>query len=100
MSEVYNLGSKMRKLVTHHMQYQEKLEANTIEGLEEYSSIVHTLPVLVKLHEEAMASFNESKQKGSVCYINNNNYVLITCFIRKKKLSMLDRTVKHLTTFC
>ena len=93
MSEFYNLGSQMRKLVSQHTEYQDKLEANMVEGLEEYSSIVHTLPVLVKMHEEAMACFNESKHKGSVCSCLWYNLLLL--YIRKKMQNMLGKIVKH-----
>lgn len=66
MTEMHELGTKMRQLASLHLEHQESLEVEVIEDLEEYSSIIHTLPVLIKMHEEAMASFNDCRQKGSV----------------------------------
>ncbi|XP_003384967.1 PREDICTED: uncharacterized protein LOC100640359 [Amphimedon queenslandica] len=65
MMELHDIGSKMRRLASLHLKHQERLDVEVIEDLEEYSSIIHTLPVLIKMHEEAMASFNECKQKAS-----------------------------------
>ena len=67
MSQLHDLGSCIRHTSLRVKRHQELLTKGVIEGLEEYSGIVHTLPVLVKLHEDAMAVYNESKQKGSVC---------------------------------
>lgn len=66
MIEIQDIGTRMRQLSTQHISHQEKLELDVIEGFEEYSGIIHTLPVLVKMHEEAMAAYNQCKQKGSV----------------------------------
>ena len=66
MAQLHDLGSCMRQTSLRARRYQEQMSKGVIESLEEYSGIIHTLPVLVKLHEEAMAVYNESKQKGSV----------------------------------
>ena len=56
----------MTSVYQHH---QEVLEQQVLNTLQEYSGIIHTLPVLVKLHEEAMEAYNSSKEKDSVSYI-------------------------------
>ena len=66
MAQVYDLGYKIRQTAVNQTKYQKSLGENVIEELEEYVSIIHTLPVLVKLHDEAMALYDEIKQKGSV----------------------------------
>lgn len=68
MIELEIIGDKMRHVAIQHTEHQDKLEVDVIEGLEEYLSIIHTLPVLVKKHEEAMTAFNACKEKGSVNY--------------------------------
>lgn len=70
MTEMHEIGSKMRRLASLHLEHQERLDVEVIEDLEEYSSIVHTLPLLIKMHDEAMASFNDCKQKASVSYFS------------------------------
>ena len=67
MAQFHDLGSRIRQTSLRYKRHQEQLQQGVIEGLEEYSGIMHTLPVLVKLHEEAMGAYNDSKQKGSVC---------------------------------
>ena len=69
MIEMHEVGAKMKRLASLHLEHQERLEVEVVEDLEEYSSIVHTLPILIKMHEEAMASFNECKQKASVSFL-------------------------------
>ena len=69
MTQLHDLGSCIRQTSLKTRRHQESLTKGVIEGLEEYSGIIHTLPVLVKLHEDAMAVYNESKQKGSVSCI-------------------------------
>ena len=65
-TQMFELGTKMKQIALQHIHHQEMLEHGVIESLDEYSGIIHTLPVLVKLHEEAMSFYNEVKQKGSV----------------------------------
>lgn len=65
-TQLFELGTKMKQIALEHTHHQEMLEHGVIESLEEYSGIIHTLPVLAKLHEEAMSLYNEVKQKGSV----------------------------------
>lgn len=66
MTQLHDLGSCIRQASKRIRRHKELMTKGVIEGLEEYSGIVHTLPVLVKLHEDAMTVYNESKQKGSV----------------------------------
>ena len=66
MAQLHDIGSCIRQTSLRVKRHQELLSKGVIEGLEEYSNIVHTLPVMVKLHEDAMAVYNESKHKGSV----------------------------------
>ena len=49
-----------------HQHHQDALEHWVVETLQEYVGIIHTLPMLVKLHEEAMEAFNSSREKDSV----------------------------------
>jgi sorting nexin-9/18/33 len=65
VSQLHDIGLKIRQLSSEHPHYQENIELDTIEVLEEYTNMIHTLPVLVRMHEEAMSYFNDSKQKGS-----------------------------------
>ena len=56
----------MRQMTSVHQHHQDALEHWVVETLQEYVGIIHTLPMLVKLHEEAMETFNSSREKDSV----------------------------------
>ena len=64
--DLQDIAGGMRQLSHLGMDHREALETQVVDVLRDYSGIIHTLPVLVKLHEEAMELFNASKEKGSV----------------------------------
>jgi hypothetical protein len=63
---------------------QDMLEQSTVNTLQDYSGILHTVPGIVKLHEDAMKAYNVSKEKDSkkdaemmkMYYESLNNIVL------------------------
>lgn len=64
--DLYDMAGSMRQLTELGLTHQETVETKVVDTLRDYSGIIHTLPVLVKLHEEAMEIFNASKEKDSV----------------------------------
>ena len=66
MKDIHDIASKMRQMTSVHQHHQDALEHWVVETLQEYVGIIHTLPVLVKLHEEGMEIFNSSREKDSV----------------------------------
>ena len=65
--DLHDIAGSMRQVTELGLEHQETVEAQVVDILRDYSGIIHTLPVLVKLHEEAMELFNASKEKDSVC---------------------------------
>lgn len=63
---LHDLGGRMRKFKPFLHAHQESMDRQVKDTLDDYSSIIHTLPMLVKLHEEAMEVFNLSRDKESV----------------------------------
>ena len=66
MKDIHDIASRMRQMTSVHQHHQDALEHWVVETLQEYVGIIHTLPMLVKLHEEAMEAFNSSREKDSV----------------------------------
>jgi len=66
--DLHDTATGMRKMTSVYQHHQEVLEQQVLNTLQEYSGIIHTLPVLVKLHGEAMEAYNSSKEKDSVSY--------------------------------
>ena len=64
--DLHDIAGSMRQVTQLGLEHQEAVEAQVVDVLRDYSGIIHTLPVLVKLHEEAMEIFNASKEKDSV----------------------------------
>jgi len=64
--DLYDIAGGMRGLSKLGQEHREAVDKDVADTLREYSSIIHTLPVLVKLHEEAMELFKTSKEKDSV----------------------------------
>lgn len=58
----------MRKFKPLLHAHQESMGRQVVDTLDDYSGIIHTLPMLVKMHEEAMDVFNSSREKDSVSY--------------------------------
>lgn len=67
--DLHEVAGNLRQLSQLGVEHQEAMETQVVDILRDYSGIVHTLPVLVKLHEEAMELFNASKEKDSVSLI-------------------------------
>ncbi len=67
--DMHDVAGGMRQLSQQFIEEnpQDSLETQVVDVLRDYSGIIHTLPVLVKLHEEAMDMYNASKEKDSVC---------------------------------
>lgn len=66
---LHDLGGRMRKFKPLLQRQQEAMDRQVQDTLDDYSGIIHTLPMLVKLHEEAMELFNSSKEKETVSYV-------------------------------
>ena len=64
--DLHEIAGGMRQVSQLGLEHQEAMETQVVDVLRDYSGIIHTLPVLVKLHEEAMEMFNASKEKDSV----------------------------------
>ena len=64
--DLHSIAGNLRQVSQLGQEHQETLEKQVLDVLREYSGIIHTLPVLVKLHEEAMEMFDASKEKDSV----------------------------------
>ncbi len=64
--DLHDVAGGMRQLTQLGLEHLETVDAQVVDVLRDYSGIIHTLPVLVKLHEEAMEIFNSSKEKDSV----------------------------------
>lgn len=60
-----DVGYGIQDVANVYRDHQERLDQCVVEGLAEYSNIFHTLPDMVKLHEEATEVFNASKEKDS-----------------------------------
>ena len=71
MRELYDLASGMRKLSSLHQTYQDSMERTVLDALTDYSGIIHTLPMLVRLHEDAMETYNASKEKDTVSTVTS-----------------------------
>ena len=65
---LHDVAGRLRKFRPLLQAHQEAMERQVQDTLEDYSGIIHTLPMLVKLHEEAMEVFNASREKDSVSY--------------------------------
>ncbi len=66
MRELYDVAGAIRKLASLHQDHQESVERNVVDPLAEYVGIIHTLPTLVRLHDEAMETYKISKEKDTV----------------------------------
>ena len=66
LKNLYDIANGMKRTNYVHQKHQEAMESKIMDALREYSGIIHTLPVLVKLHEEAMELYNASKERDSV----------------------------------
>lgn len=66
MCGIHDTATRMRAMGPHFQHHQEAMQRDVMETLGEYSGIVHTLPMLVRRHEESMETYNYSKQKDSV----------------------------------
>lgn len=69
MSELYQVAGGIRKLAGLHQMHQESVERNVLDALSDYVGVIHTLPMLVRLHEDAMEAYNTSKEKDTVSVI-------------------------------
>ena len=76
----------MRKFKPLLHVHQEAMERQVKDTLDDYSGIIHTLPMLVKLHEEAMEVFNSSREKDSVSHVGD--YVV-------SQVSEVDPSLSH-----
>lgn len=88
--ELLDLASGMQRTSLIFQAHQEAMESLVMETLQEYSGVINTHPGLVRLHEEAMEYYNNSKNKDSVSrpklplYFNKHVY---TCmYICRRKL--------------
>ncbi len=66
MGELYDVAGKIRKLASFQQNHQESIENNVLNALSDYVGTIHTLPTLVRLHEEAMETYKTSKDKDTV----------------------------------
>lgn len=66
MHDLSDIAGGIKQVSQLSSDYQGALETQVVDVLRDYSGIIHTLPVLVKLHEEAMEIYNASKEKDSV----------------------------------
>ncbi len=66
MSELYDVAGKIRKLASLQQNHQDSIESNVLNALSDYVGIIHTLPTLVRMHEEAMEIYRVSKDKDTV----------------------------------
>ena len=66
MRDLRDIASGIRQTGTVYQSYQNSMELMVMDTLKEYSGVVHTLPILVRLHEEAMETYNASREKDSV----------------------------------
>ena len=64
--DLQDVAGNLRQLSQLSLNHQLAMETRVVDTLRDYTGIIHTLPVLVKLHEEAMDLFNASKEKDSV----------------------------------
>ena len=55
------------------------MERKVLDTLKEYSGIIHTLPILVRLHEDAMETYNTSKEKDSVSGYSMEEWCMYVC---------------------
>ena len=66
IGELLDLASGMQRTSLVFQAHQEAMESLVMETLQEYSGVINTHPGLVRLHEEAMEYYNNSKNKDSV----------------------------------
>ena len=70
--ELHDIAGGIRTLSQFGQRHQDNLDEEVVDTFREYSGIIHTLPVLVKLHEEAMEIYNASKEKDTVSFHEYN----------------------------
>lgn len=63
---LHDVAGRLRKFKPLVHSHQEAMDRQVQDMLNDYSGIIHTLPMLVKLHEDAMELFNSSREKDSV----------------------------------
>lgn len=66
--DLYDIAGGIRGVSQLGQGHQDRLDKEVVDTFREYSGIIHTLPVLVKLHEEAMDIYNASKAKDTVSF--------------------------------
>lgn len=66
IGDLLDLSSGMQRTSLVFQAHQEAMESLVMETLQEYSGVINTHPGLVRLHEEAMEYYNNSKNKDSV----------------------------------
>lgn len=66
--DLYDIAAGIRGVSKLGQGHQDSIDKEVVDTLRDYSGIIHTLPVLVKLHEEAMEIYNASKEKDSVSW--------------------------------
>lgn len=64
--DLHDVATGMRRSKAVFQSHHEAMEQTVVDMMKEYSGIIHTLPILVRLHEEAMEVYNTSKEKDSV----------------------------------
>lgn len=69
MKEFYDLAGGMNRLSNLQQTFCDSMERNVLDSLSDYSGIIHTLPILVRLHEDAMEVYDTSKEKDTVIYL-------------------------------
>ncbi len=67
VKDLHDVATGMRRTRTVYQTHHDSMQQSVVDMLKEYSGIIHTLPILVRLHEEAMEAYNTSKEKDSVC---------------------------------
>ena len=66
---LHDLSGRMRKFKPLVHRHHEAMDRQVQDTLDDYSGIIHTLPMLVKLHEDAMELFNSSREKDTVRFL-------------------------------
>ena len=73
VTELLDLASRIQQTSHVFREHQETMETEVMETLHEYSGVINTFPGLVRLHEEAMEYYNNSKNKDSVGLTNHTH---------------------------
>ena len=66
IQDLHTVAGAIRQMSQLGLEHEDFMERQVLDTLRDYSGIIHTLPMLVKLHEEAMDVYDASKEKDSV----------------------------------